>query len=67
MTELNLFGPLADGIANDLGEVKSVKFGEGFGSFRRGITGIDVGLDGRLYVVSSEGTIYRIVKGANTH
>jgi aldose sugar dehydrogenase len=58
-TELSLFGPLADRVTNDPEEVQSVKFGEGFGT----VTDIDVGLDGRLYIVSSEGTIYRIMKG----
>ena len=47
-TGSNLFGPLADRIANDPEEVQSVKFGEGLDA----VTDIDVGPDGRLYVVS---------------
>jgi glucose/arabinose dehydrogenase len=65
-TELSLFGPLTDKIANNPEEIQTVKFGEGFGSSLSGITDIEMGPDGCLYVVSYEGTIFRIVKGNNT-
>ncbi|HKG89374.1 MAG TPA: PQQ-dependent sugar dehydrogenase [Nitrososphaeraceae archaeon] len=64
-TELSLFGPLTDKIANNPEEIQTVKFGEGFGSSLSGITDIEMGPDGCLYVVSYEGTIFRIVKGIN--
>ena len=64
-TELDLFGPLKDRIANNPEEIQGVKFGEGFGRSLSGITDIEVGYDGCLYVVSYEGTIYRIVKGSS--
>jgi glucose/arabinose dehydrogenase len=65
-TELDLSGPLADKIANNTEEIQAVKFGEGFGSRRPGITDIDVGHDGSLYVVTYDGTIYRIAKGIDS-
>ena len=65
-TELNLSGLLTDRIANSPEEIQAAKFGEGFGGSFRGITDIEVGHDGCLYVVSYEGTIYRISKGTDT-
>jgi glucose/arabinose dehydrogenase len=57
-TELALNGPLADRIANSTNELEDIIFGQGFG----GITDIEVGPDGYLYVVSiAHGAIYRIV------
>jgi hypothetical protein len=53
---LLLDGPLADKVAEDE-EIEQVVFGNGFG----GITDIDVGPDGYLYVLAFDGTIYRIV------
>jgi len=53
---LLLDGPLADKIAEDE-EIEQLIFGSGFG----GITDIDVGPDGYLYVLSFDGTIYRIM------
>ena len=57
-TKLALNGPLADKIANSTNELQDIIFGQGFG----GITDIEVGPDGYLYVVSHDhGAIYRIV------
>jgi aldose sugar dehydrogenase len=57
-TELALNGPLADRIANSTNELQDIIFGQGFG----GITDIEVGPDGYLYIVSiADGAIYRIV------
>jgi glucose/arabinose dehydrogenase len=58
-TELVLEGPLADKVAEtrDTG-IENIVFGEGFG----GITDLEVGPDGYLYVVSlGHGAIYRIL------
>ena len=64
-TALILDGLLADKVAHtdsELEEHASVIFGEGFG----GITDLEVGPDGYLYVVSiGQGAIYRIVPGVN--
>jgi glucose/arabinose dehydrogenase len=55
---LNSSSVLADEIANTPQETQDILFGEGFG----GITDIEVGPDGYMYVVSiSDGAIYRIV------
>jgi glucose/arabinose dehydrogenase len=54
---LVLNGPLADKVADNLDELKSVIFGKGFGT----ITDLQVGPDGYLYVLTIDGTIYRIV------
>ena len=67
-------GPLADKVANAPNETKSIIFGTGFGGptplFIKkhkdigGITDIEVGPDGYLYVLTfrqTQGTIYRIV------
>jgi aldose sugar dehydrogenase len=56
---LLLDGPLADKVA-DKGEDQQVIFGHGFG----GITDLEVGPDGYLYVLTFDkvdGTIFRIV------
>jgi glucose/arabinose dehydrogenase len=62
-TDLILDGLLADKVAHtdsELEEHASVIFGEGFG----GITDLEVGPDGYLYIVSiGQGAIYRIVPG----
>jgi hypothetical protein len=61
-TDLILEGPLADKIANTPEEMQETILGEGFG----GITDLEVGPDGYLYVVSiGQGAIYRIVSGVN--
>ena len=61
-TDLILEGPLADKIADTPVEMQEIIFGEGFG----GITDLEVGPDGYLYVVSlGQGAIYRIVSGVN--
>jgi glucose/arabinose dehydrogenase len=61
-TDLILEGPLADKIANTPEEMQETIFGEGFG----GITDLEVGPDGYLYVVSiGQGAIYRIVPGVS--
>jgi glucose/arabinose dehydrogenase len=62
-TQLALEGPLVDKIADSSRELGDVIFGEGFG----GITDIEVGPDGYLYVVSSEGMIFRIVPRGHTN
>jgi aldose sugar dehydrogenase len=61
-TDLILDGLLADQIAHTPEEMQETIFGEGFG----GITDLEVGPDGYLYVVSiGQGAIYRIVPGVN--
>ena len=61
-TDLILDGLLADKIAHTQEEMRETIFGEGFG----GITDLEVGPDGYLYVVSiGQGAIYRIVPGVN--
>jgi glucose/arabinose dehydrogenase len=57
-TGLSLQGLLTDGVANNSQELESVVFASGFG----GITDIEVGQDGYLYVLSYiQRSIYRIV------
>jgi glucose/arabinose dehydrogenase len=57
-TYLMLNGSLADRIANSTNELQDVIFGQGFG----GITDIEVGPDGYIYIVSiDKNTIFRIV------
>jgi glucose/arabinose dehydrogenase len=57
-TALLLNGSLSDRIANSTQELKEIIFGKGFG----GITDLQVGQDGYLYVVSyAHGSIYRIM------
>jgi glucose/arabinose dehydrogenase len=53
---LLLDGPLADKVAEGE-ELEQTIFAQGFG----GITDIDVGPDGYLYVLAFDGTIYRII------
>src|SRR5918994_1816045 len=61
-TDIILDGLLADKIAHTPEEMQETIFGEGFG----GITDLEVGPDGYLYVVSiGQGAIYRIVPGVN--
>src|SRR5215216_1672568 len=61
-TELVLEGPLADKVAETRATgIEDVVFAEGFG----GISDLEVGPDGYLYVVSlGHGSIYRILPGA---
>jgi glucose/arabinose dehydrogenase len=56
-TGLLLDGPLADKDADNAQEIEKVTFGTGFG----GITDIQVGPDGYLYILTIQGTIFRIV------
>jgi aldose sugar dehydrogenase len=57
-TQLALTGTLKDKIANNPDELQQLVFGTGFG----GITDLEVGPDGYLYIVSlGQGKIYRIV------
>jgi glucose/arabinose dehydrogenase len=65
-TELALSAVLHDKIANSFSEAEMVKFGKGFGGSLRGVTDIEVGPDGYLYIVSYEGTIYRIIQANKT-
>ena len=63
-TGLQLDGPLADKIGSK-DEIQQVVFGHGFG----GITDIEVGPDGYLYILTyskEDGTIYRIVPAENS-
>ncbi|HZA63518.1 MAG TPA: PQQ-dependent sugar dehydrogenase [Nitrososphaeraceae archaeon] len=63
-TDLVLEGPLADKIIDtpSIAEFSNIIFGEGFG----GVTDLEVGPDGYLYVVSiGQGAIYRIVQMNN--
>jgi glucose/arabinose dehydrogenase len=54
--QLLLDGPLKDRIANNQDELKEAILGHGF----NGITDIEVGPDGYLYVLSFAGSIFRI-------
>jgi aldose sugar dehydrogenase len=56
-TGLLLSGPLEGKVANNLSDLKPVIFGHGFGT----ITDLEVGPDGFLYILTFDGTIYRIV------
>jgi aldose sugar dehydrogenase len=57
-TSLELSGGLSDKIANNMRELDSVIFGQGFNR----VTDVEVGPDGFLYVLSFEdGAVYRIV------
>ena len=58
-TSLLLSGPLQGKVANNQDDLESVIFGHGFGT----ITDLEVGPDGFLYVLTFDGTIYRIVPG----
>jgi aldose sugar dehydrogenase len=51
-------GLLSDSVADDKSEISAITFGTGFG----GITDIDTGPDGLLYILSyGNGSIYRVV------
>lgn len=54
---LVLEGGLADRVADNNQEIESVTFGTGFG----GITDIETGPDGYLYILTFGGNLYRIV------
>ena len=57
-TALQLDGELADRVADSTDELATATFAEGFG----GITDLEVGPDGYLYVLSiGQGAIYKIV------
>jgi aldose sugar dehydrogenase len=57
--QLDLRGVLSDKLANNMEELDEIIFANGFG----GITDIEVGPDGYLYVLSyGDGTIYKIVE-----
>ena len=56
-TSLLLNGPLTDKVANSQDEVQENIFARGF----EGITDLEVGPDGYLYILSIRGTIYKIV------
>jgi aldose sugar dehydrogenase len=62
-TGLLLGNTLADKIANTPEDAKPVKFGTGFDG---GITDLQVGPDGYLYVLTFAGAIYRIVPIASS-
>jgi glucose/arabinose dehydrogenase len=54
---LDLYGPLSDHVADTPDEEQGIIFGQGFGV----ITDIKTGLDGYLYILGYDGTIYRII------
>jgi aldose sugar dehydrogenase len=57
-SQASVSGLLSDLVADDKSEISTITFGTGFG----GITDIDTGLDGFLYILSyGNGSIYRIV------
>jgi aldose sugar dehydrogenase len=56
-TQLDLAGPLKDKIAGDFQEFQDVVFAKGFGG---GITDIETGPDGYMYILTGNGAIYRI-------
>lgn len=67
-TELTLAGPLSDRIANNSNELKEMIFAQGFGGKQTfshfdvsGITDVETGLDGYLYILTFRGEIFRIV------
>ena len=55
-TELDLPGPLNDKIAGDFQELQEVVFAKGF---EGGITDIETGPDGYMYILAGNGDIYR--------
>jgi aldose sugar dehydrogenase len=55
--KLILHGPLRDKVADNITESQKAIFGQGFGE----ITDIQVGPDGYLYVLTYQGTIFRLV------
>jgi aldose sugar dehydrogenase len=57
-TQLELNGRLSDKVINSLDELDRTIFGKGFPT----IVDIDVSPDGYLYILSYDGSIYRIVK-----
>lgn len=57
-TELDLPGPLKDKIAGDFQELQEVVFAKGFGG---GITDIETGIDGYMYILTGNGSLYRII------
>jgi aldose sugar dehydrogenase len=61
-TGLNLsgIGGLEDLVADNAEEVNAITFGTGFG----GITDIETGQDGYLYILTFTGNLYRLVPGA---
>ncbi len=58
----NLEEDLADQVADDEEELSQIVFGSGFGG---GITDIETGPDGFLYVLTFSGSIYRILPTTN--
>jgi glucose/arabinose dehydrogenase len=58
-TQLKFEGPLEDKIAGDSKEVVYIAFGQGFGG---GIIDIETGPDGYLYILSGDGSIYKIYR-----
>ncbi len=67
-TGLTLSGALSDRMANNSKELKEIIFAHGFGGAQTfshfdvsGITDIETGLDGYLYILTFRGEIYRIV------
>jgi glucose/arabinose dehydrogenase len=59
---LNGFAGLEDFVADNVDEVNAVTFGTGFG----GITDIETGPDGYLYILTFNGNLYRLVPTSTT-
>jgi aldose sugar dehydrogenase len=56
-TKLILYTPLADRMANTIDELQHIIFGQSFGI----ISDLEVGPDGYLYVLTYQGTLYRVI------
>ena len=54
------FPALADGVADDNAQRDQLRIGGGFGGSFNGISDLEIGPDGALYVVSIAGSVYRI-------
>jgi glucose/arabinose dehydrogenase len=59
-TNLSLPEEMTDKVADEEEELEEVLFAEGF----EGITDIEVGPDGYLYVLSADGSLYKILKSS---
>lgn len=64
--DLGSIGGLEDLVADSTDEANAVTFGTGFGGINGGITDIETGSDGYLYILTFAGDLYRLVPGATT-
>jgi glucose/arabinose dehydrogenase len=60
--DLSNIGGLQDLVADNIQEMNAITFGTGFG----GITDIETGPDGYLYILTFTGNLYRLVPGTTT-